>query len=163
MTLLIIWTAFASVYALILTYSRVPFAAAEDGNFFRLFSQLHSSKDFPHYSLLLIGGLSALAGFFDLADVITALLTARILVQFCGQIAALEFLRRFRHDVVRPFRMWLYPLPSAIAFFGWMAIFLSSGARYIAYGMVTMVLGVIAYFVMARRGRFWPYQSGTTS
>ncbi len=161
MTLLIVWTAFASVYALILTYSRVPFAAAEDGNFFRLFSKLHPSKDFPNYSLLLIGGLSALAGFFDLADVITALLTARILVQFCGQIAALEFLRRFRRDVVRPFRMWLYPLPSAVAFFGWMAIFLNSGARYIAYGMVTMVLGVIAYLIMARKGRLWPFQSGT--
>ena len=161
MTLLIVWTAFASVYALILTYSRVPFAAAEDGNFFRLFSKLHPSKDFPHYSLLLIGGLSALAGFFDLADVITALLTARILVQFCGQIAALEFLRRFRHDIARPFRMWLYPLPSAIAFFGWMAIFLNSGARYIAYGMVTMVLGVVAYLIMARKGHLWPYQSGT--
>jgi len=160
MTLLIVWTAFASVYALILTYSRVPFAAAEDGNFFRLFSKLHPSKDFPHYSLLLIGGLSALAGFFDLADVITALLAARILVQFCGQIAALEFLRRFRHDIARPFRMWLYPLPSGIAFFGWMAIFLNSGARYIAYGMATMLLGVIAYFVMARKGRLWPFQSG---
>ena len=161
MTLLIVWTAFASVYALILTYSRVPFAAAEDGNFFRVFAKLHPSKDFPKYSLLLIGGLSALAGFFDLADVITALLTARILVQFCGQIAALEFLRRFRRDVIRPFRMWLYPLPSAVAFFGWMAIFLNSGGRYIAYGMVTMVLGVIAYLIMARKGRFWPFQSGT--
>ena len=161
MTLMIVWTAFASVYALILTYSRVPFAAAEDGNFFRVFAKLHPSKDFPKYSLLLIGGLSALAGFFDLADVITALLTARILVQFCGQIAALEFLRRFRRDVIRPFRMWLYPLPSAVAFFGWMAIFLNSGGRYIAYGMVTMVLGVIAYLIMARKGRFWPFQSGT--
>ena len=56
MTLLIVWTAFASVYALILTYSRVPFAAAEDGNFFRVFAKLHPSKDFPKYSLLLIGG-----------------------------------------------------------------------------------------------------------
>lgn len=160
MTLLIVWTAFASVYALILTYSRVPFAAAEDGNFFRLFSRVHPGKGFPHYSVLLIGGLSALAGLFDLADVITALLTARILVQFCGQIVALEFLRRFRRDVARPFRMWLYPLPSGIAFFGWMAIFLNSGARYIAYGMATMLLGLIAYFIMARRGRLWPFQSG---
>jgi len=160
MTLLVVWTAFASVYALILTYSRVPFAAAEDGNFFRLFSRVHPGKGFPHYSLLLIGGLSALASFSNLADVITALLTARILVQFCGQIAALEFLRRFRHDVARPFRMWLYPLPSAVAFFGWMTIFLNSGARYIAYGMATMALGVIAYFIMARRGRLWPFQSG---
>ena len=160
MTLMIVWTAFASVYALLLTYSRVPFAAAEDGNFFRSFARLHPRKGFPHYSLLLIGGLSALAGLFDLADVITALLTARILVQFCGQIAALEFLRRFRHDVVRPFRMWLYPLPSAIAFFGWMAIFLNSGARYIAYGMGTMALGVIAYFIMASKTRLWPFQPG---
>jgi basic amino acid/polyamine antiporter, APA family len=161
MTLMIVWTAFASVYALLLTYSRVPFAAAEDGNFFRLFSRVHPGQGFPHYSLLLIGGLSALAGLFDLADVITALLTARILVQFCGQIAAVEFLRRFRRDVARPYRMWLYPLPSAVAFFGWMAIFLNSGARYIAYGIITMLLGVIAYFIMARKTQLWPFQSGT--
>jgi hypothetical protein len=56
--------------------------------------------------------------------------------------------------------MWVYPLPSAIAFFGWIVIFLNSGARYIAYGMATMLLGLIAYFVMARRGRLWPFQSG---
>src|SRR5262245_46487427 len=162
-TVLIVWTAFASVYALLLTYSRVPFAAAEDGNFFRLFARMHPIKGFPHYSLLLIGGLSALASLFDLADVITALLTARILVQFCGQIVAVEFLRRFRHDIVRPFRMWLYPLPSAIALFGWMGIFLSSGAKYIAYGMATMVLGVVAYLTMARRGHLWPFRLGTAS
>ena len=128
--------------------------------FFRLFSRVHPGKGFPHYLLLLIGGLSALAGFLGLADVITALLPARILVQFCGQIAALEFLRRFRCDVARPFRMWLCALASGIALFGWLAIFLNSGARYIAYGMVTMLPGIIVYFIMARRGRLWPFQSG---
>lgn len=156
-TLLIVWTAFASIYALILTYSRVPFAAAQDGNFFRVFARLHPTKDFPHFSLLLIGGLSVLASFFDLAAVISALMTARILVQFCGQIVALEFLRRFHPEIRRPFRMWLYPLPSALALLGWLAIFLNSGARYIAYGLITMVLGVAAYLLMARKTQTWPF------
>lgn len=156
-TVLIVWTAFASIYALILTYSRVPFAAAQDGNFFRLFAKVHPTKDFPHFSLLLVGGLSVLASLFNLADVINALMTARILVQFCGQIVALEFLRRFQPEVPRPFRMWFYPLPSALALLGWMAIFWNSGSRYITYGLATIVFGVLAYLVMARKNGMWPF------
>lgn len=156
-TLLIVWTAFASIYALILTYSRVPFAAAQDGNFFRLFGKLHPAKDFPHFSLLLIGGLSALASFFELADVISALMTARILVQFCGQIVALEFLHRYHPEIPRPFRMWFYPLPSALALLGWLAIFLNSASRYIVYGLATMGFGVLAYLFMARKTGGWPF------
>ncbi len=159
MTLLIVWTAFASVYALILTYSRVPYAAAQDGNFFGLFARLHPSKDFPHYSLLLVGGLSVLASCFDLQEVIAALMTARILVQFLGQIVALEFLRRFHPEVKRPFRMWLYPLPSILAFAGWTGIFLSSGARYVIFGLATMGFGVAAYLLRARGKGDWPFSA----
>lgn len=161
MTVLIVWTAFASVYALILTYSRVPYVAARDGNFFHLFARVHPAKDFPHYSLLLIGGLSVLASCFDLQDVISALMTARILVQFLGQIVALEFLRRFHPEVRRPFRMWLYPLPSLLAFAGWTAIFLNSGMQYVIYGLATMVFGVAAYLLMARKNGYWPFSART--
>ncbi|HYY42234.1 MAG TPA: APC family permease, partial [Pyrinomonadaceae bacterium] len=41
-TALIMWTAFASVFSLLLGYSRVPYAAAEDGNYFRAFARVHS-------------------------------------------------------------------------------------------------------------------------
>src|SRR5262249_39297704 len=105
MSVLIVWTAFASIYALILTYSRIPYAAALDGTFFRVFGKVHAKKDFPHISLLLIGGLSVVASFFDLADVISALMTARILMQFVGQVFAVVFLRRYHPEIDRPFKI----------------------------------------------------------
>jgi APA family basic amino acid/polyamine antiporter len=154
---LILLTAFASIYALILTYSRVPYAAALDGNFFRVFGRLHPTKDFPHVSLLLIGGLSAAASLFELADVISALMTARILIQFVGQIFALFFLRKFHPEIHRPFKMFLYPLPCLIALLGWVYIFGNAGRKYIAYGLLTLVAGVAAFLTLSRKTRSWPF------
>ena len=160
MSILIIWTAFASIYALILTYSRIPYAAALDGNFFRIFGKLHAKKDFPHISLLLIGGLSVVASIFDLADVINALMTARILVQFVGQIFAVVFLRQFHPEVHRPFKMFLYPLPCLIALVGWVYIFGNAGPKYVAYGLLTLLAGCVAFLVMSKKTGAWPFAAG---
>jgi len=156
-TILIIWTAFASSCALMLAYSRIPYAAARDGNFFSIFSRLHTEKDFPHYSLLLIGGLTVASSFFDLDEVIKALMTARILVQFIGQVVALAVLRNFRTDVPRPFKMYLYPLPAVVAFIGWVCVFLSAGTKYVAYGLLTLAFGGVAFLIMAKKRRSWPF------
>lgn len=144
---LVLWTAFASVFALLFGYSRIPYAAAVNGHFFRWFGHVHPNGRFPHVSLLVLGGLSIVASMFDLDAVISALLTSRILVQFLAQIAALHYMRKRREAIHRPFRMWLYPLPSAIAFAGWAYIFLTSGWRYIAFGVLTLVAGAGAYAV----------------
>jgi amino acid transporter len=116
-TFLILWTAFGSVFALLLGYSRIPYAAARDGYFFSVFARLHPSKQFPHVSLLLIGVIAMLCSMLDLGVVIDALLTTRIVVQFIGQVFAVMLLRR-RPDVPTPFRMWFYPLPALIALAG---------------------------------------------
>jgi amino acid transporter len=144
-TLMILWTAMASVFALMLGYSRIPYAAAIDGFFFKPFARLHPTGRFPHISLLTVGGLSILAAMFPLDQVIAALMTARILVQFVGQIAAVHFLRTHRRDIERPFKMWLYPLPSVIALGGWSYIFLTSGWQFILYGLLTLVGGIVAF------------------
>src|SRR5213595_3158445 len=101
-TAMILWTAFGSVFALFLGYSRVPYAAASDGFFFKLFARLHESGGFPHVSLLVLGALSILGGFVALGTVIDALVTTRILVQFVGQIGVLTLLRRRAPDMPRP-------------------------------------------------------------
>ena len=112
---------------LLLAYSRVPYAAALDGYFWKPFARLHPTGNFPYVSLLVIGGLAIAGGMLSLDWVVSALLTARILVQFIAQIAAVEVLRRSRPDVPRPFRMWLYPLPSVLALAGWIYVFVTSG------------------------------------
>src|SRR5206468_7792472 len=102
-TLLVLWTAFGSVFALLLGYSRIPFAAAESGYFFRVFGRLHPRKGFPHVSLIVLGIISIVAGFFSLGTVIDALIVTRILVQFMGQIVGLMVLRRKVPDMPRPY------------------------------------------------------------
>src|SRR5947207_14311404 len=85
-TLLVLWTAFGSVFALLLGYSRIPYAAAESGYFFRAFGRLHATKDFPHISLIVLGVISIVAGFFSLGTVIDALIVTRIPLPFMGTI-----------------------------------------------------------------------------
>ncbi len=149
LTVMILWTAFASVFALVLGYSRVPYAAALDGNFFKPFAKLHEGG-FPSLSLVVIGGLAIVAAFFDLDFVIKALITARILVQFVGQIVALHYIRRERPDIERPFRMWLYPVPSAIALAGWAYVFLTSGWDIGLFGLGVLATGVVAFKLWRR-------------
>ncbi|MGH9672359.1 MAG: APC family permease [Bryobacteraceae bacterium] len=146
-TLLILWTSLASVFALMLGYSRIPYAAAQDGFFFRVFGRLHPQGQFPYVSLLVIGGLSIAASLLDLGWVIDALIVARILIQFIGQIGAVTWLRRHRPDIERPFRMWLYPLPSLIALVGWTFLFVTADWRILLYGLGTLGAGLAAFAV----------------
>jgi amino acid transporter len=152
-TVLTLWSAVASVFALVLAYSRVPYAAALDGYFWKPFARLHPKGGFPYVSLLAVGALSILGGMLSLDWVVSALLTARILIQFIGQIAALEVLRRTRPDVPLPFRMWLYPLPSVLALVGWLYVFATSGWTFVLCGLGVLASGVVAFEIWRRRVR----------
>ena len=156
-TALVLWTAFGSVFALLLGYSRIPYAAATDGTFFKVFARLHPTKQFPHVSLLLIGVIAIAASTLSLGMVIDALITTRILVQFIGQIVALSLLRRDAPDMPRPFRVWLYPIPNLIALFGWIFLFATSGTEVIAFGLGTLLLGIAAFFVWSWWTHRWPF------
>ena len=156
-TAMILWTAFGSVFALLLGYSRVPYAAARDGYFFEVFGRLHP-QGFPYVSLLALGVLSIVAGFFSLGTVIDALITTRILVQFIGQIGAITLLRRREPNLPRPYRMWLYPLPSLIALLGWIFIFATTPLTVIAFGLGALVLGVLAFGLWSWKLKTWPFE-----
>jgi len=156
-TLLVLWTAFGSVFALLLGYSRIPYAAAESGYFFRIFARLHPTKDFPYVSLLVLGVLSIVAGFFSLGTVIDALIVTRILVQFIGQIVGLILLRRRAPAMQRPYRMWLYPVPALVALFGWIFVFATTQARVILFGVGVLFLGCLAFLLWSWRTQRWPF------
>ena len=156
-TLLVLWTAFGSVFALLLGYSRIPFAAAESGYFFRIFGRLHPTKDFPYVSLIVLGALSIVAGFFSLGTVIDALIVTRILVQFMGQVFGLMLLRGRAPGMVRPYRMWLYPVPAVVALLGWIFVFATTQVAVIVFGVGVLALGGVAFLVWSWRSRGWPF------
>ncbi len=156
-TVLILWIAFASLFAVMLGYSRVPYAAAKEGEFFEVFSKLHPTKHFPHVALI---GLGITAFFFSLlfklTEVITAILAMRILVQFIGQAIGLMMMRKNK-TIEFPFKMSLYPLPVIIAIIMWLAIFISTGLTFMYSGLIVITTGIIAYLIKAKKNGEWPF------
>ena len=160
-TAMVLWTAFGSVFALLLGYSRIPYAAALDGYFFKVFGRLHPTKRFPYVALIVLGLISIVCSFFSLDMVIDALISTRILVQFVGQIFALILLRKRAPDITRPYKMLLYPLPCLIALIGWIFIFATTAWPVILLGLGTLALGAVFFFVWSRYTKRWPFASAT--
>ena len=153
MTSLILFVTASSLYAVILGYSRIPFAAARDGQFFSVFGRLHATKHFPHVSLLTIGAVTLPFCFFTLGQLVSWLIQVQILLQFIWQCAAVILLRRYRPDVAKPFRMWLYPLPALVSLAMWIYIFLSAPLAGILFSVAFFAAAVAAYLLFERGPR----------
>ena len=154
MSLLVMWSAVAACFAALLGYSRIPYAAARSGHFFRGLAKLHPSGDFPARSLLLLGGLSAVACLADLGAVIDALLSSRILIQFVVQGILVIYLRN-RPDLMArlPFRMWFFPLPALVALVGWFYVFGTTSIVSIGYGLGSLALGCLVFGIWDKLAR----------
>ena len=159
LTVMILWTALGSCFALLLGYSRIPFAAARDGYFFKIFGRLHPRHNFPYVSLIVIGVISIICGFFSLGVVIDVLIATRIIVQFIGQIFAVAMLRKNAPNLERPYRIWLYPLPSLIAVAGWMFIYLTLDPKIILFSLAALAVGIISFLIWSRSTSRWPFQA----
>ena len=157
-TVLILWTTFASVFAALLGLSRVPYAAAVEGRFFAPFARLHPTRNCPGFSLWFLGILSAVACLFTLDTLISALIVIQVMIQFLAQVVAIPLIRR-RRDIARPFQMPLYPLTAVVAFAGWLYILVASGWLFIAWGLGLIVIGVGAYLLRARSVQEWPFEA----
>jgi amino acid transporter len=162
-TVMVLWIALASVFSVLLGYSRVPYSAALDGNFFPIFGRLHPTKHFPHVSLLALG---ALAFFFsvelDLETSIAGILAVRLIVQFIGQAVGVMLLRKRLGTERLPFKMWLYPMPAVLTMFGWAWLFWQTGAAR-KWGLLEIVLGVLAFLVWTAAMKQWPFEKNQTS
>ena len=158
-SVLVMWTAFASIFSLTLGYSRVPYAAALDGNYFRAFAKVHPVDHFPYVSLLALTGVAAVFCFLRLADLIASLIVIRIVLQFLVQSIGVIVLRIRRPDMPRPFRMWLYPVPALVASASFLFILFSRKdfLREVRYAGVILVVGVVIYGVRSWRRREWPF------
>jgi amino acid transporter len=161
---LVVWTAFASVFSLLLGYSRVPYAAARDGNYFHFLGAIHPRHGIPHRSLVALGMVAAGFCFFSLEQVITMLVITRIVLQFFLQHAGVMLLRSQRPDLDRPFKMPLYPLPPlvAIAGFVFMLVNRSHALRGLAVAAGIACSGTAIYLWRAKRLGQWPFAQSKT-
>ncbi len=159
-TVLILWIALASLFAVMLGYSRVPYAAAVDGNYFKIFAKLHPTKNFPHVSLLILAATAFIFSLlFKLREVITAIIVMRILIQFVSQAVGVILLHKKNGNTavdfnprqnVLPYKMILFPLPALIAIAVWIFIFFSSGLPYILGALGVIASGMVVYYFFMR-------------
>ncbi len=158
-TVLILWVAFASVFSATLGYSRIPYAAASDGAFFKVFAKLHPTKNFPYVSLLFLGALAFIFSLlFKLSQVINAILAMRIIIQFISQAIGLLLLRRKRPASEFPYKMPFFPVPVYIAILLWTGVLLSTGWDMVVSGLVVIAAGTVVYLIKARLNKEWPFK-----
>lgn len=156
-TWMVLWIALASVFSLLLGYSRVPYAAALDGNFFGIFAKVHPTKHFPYVSLLILGALSLIFSVvLNLETAIAGILAMRLIIQFIGQAVGVMVLRKRWGTARLPFKMWFYPLPAVLTMFGWAWLFWQTGPAR-KWGLLEILLGVTAFLVRAREMKEWPF------
>jgi amino acid transporter len=152
---LIALAALASVFALLLGYSRIPFAAARDSNFPPWFGVLHPKHRAPLHSLLTLGGITLVCCIFRLQEVITTLVVVRILFQFLLQGLAALLPRHRSERKTRGFRMPLYPLPILLALSGFVFILFSrpNFLRDIRTAGLILAAGSVVYALRHKRIR----------
>ena len=150
---LVMVTAFGSVFSLLLGYSRIPYAAARDGNFPAVFGRLHPRGGFPYVSLLVLAGVAGVCCFFSLGQVIAALVVVRIVMQFSLQHVGVMLLRKRRPEMKRPFRMWMYPLPPivALAGFGYIVFVRRGSAAELMLAGAVVFVGTAAFALRRRQ------------
>lgn len=158
-TVLILIVAFASVFSGALGYTRVPYAAAKDGSFFKVFARLHPTKNFPYISLLVLGSIAFIFSitFTSIADVVHAILAMRILTQFVGQAVGLMLLHRKKRNIELPWKMPLYPVPVIIDIAMWLVLLYFTGWDMITYALLFMAAGTITFFIKAKVNNEWPF------
>jgi amino acid transporter len=159
MAALVMWAAFSSVFSLLLGYSRVPYAAAREGNYFRYLAAIHPRHHIPHRSLVALGLVACVFCFFSLQQVITLLVITRILLQFSLQQVGVIVLRIKQPELPRPFKMPLFPLPPIVALVGF-AFILVKRSQALTSVFVAILIGVsgsLIYFIRARRAGLWPF------
>ena len=155
---MILWVALASLFAVMLGYSRVPYAAAEDGAFFTIFGKLHPTKHFPYISLLVLAGFAVVfSSLFRMKYIIDGILAMRIMVQFIGQAVGVTLLRKRNGTKHLPYKMPLYPLPVILAIAMWLFVFYATGQTIIVSFFVVLLSGVVVYLVLAKMQKQWPF------
>jgi amino acid transporter len=156
-TVLIVIAAAGSVFAGLLGGSRVPFEAAHDKVFLPVFGKLHPKLHLPTAGVLTMGAITIIGSLFTLTTIINAAVATLVIIQSLAQCAAIVVLRRRQPNLARPYRQWLYPVPTVIALVGWVYVYVSATWLSIGLSVCWILIGVIAYLIYARTERTWPF------
>lgn len=156
-TALIVVAAIGSVFAGLLGGSRVPFEAARDKVFLSVFAKLHPKLNLPTAGVIAMGVITIIGSLFTLTTIINAAVATLVIIQSLAQVAAIVVLRRRQPNLQRPYRQWLYPVPTIVALVGWVYVYYSATWLSIALSLGWIVIGCVAFLVYAEAETTWPF------
>ena len=156
-TVLIVIAAIGSVFAGLLGGSRVPYEAALDKVFLPVFGKLHPKLNLPTAGVLTMGAITIIGSLFTLTTIINAAVATLVIIQSLAQVAAIVVLRRRQPNLPRPYRQWLYPVPTIIALVGWVYVYISATWLSIGLSLCWIAIGCIAFLIYAKAERTWPF------
>jgi fructoselysine transporter len=163
-TALVLLIAISSLFAVMLGYSRVPYAAAIEGNYFPVFAKVHPTKNFPHASLLILAAVAFVFSLlFKMKEVITAIIVMRIIIQFVGQSIGLIVLHYKNKDLRLPYRMLLFPIPPLLGILVWLFIFFSADWQFIVGAIGFIAVGVLFFLYQSNKNNLWPFLKEKTT
>jgi amino acid transporter len=156
---LILIAGWGGALAVLLGYSRVPYAAAVEGDFFKVFAKRHPTGGFPTVSLVFMGIASALVCVVPLGDLIGGTIVIQAMFQFILQCVAVALLRRKGPAASGAYRMPLYPLPVIVTLLGWLYIIFANPLKQAAVGVALLATGALIFLIRAQREQSWPFAS----
>jgi APA family basic amino acid/polyamine antiporter len=139
--------------AVILAGSRVLYAMAGRGLFFRRAAAVHPRFRSPHVAVALLTAWSsflALTGTYE--QLFTYVVFTSVIFSMLGGLA-LFWLRRARPDAERPYRVWGYPVVPAVFVLSALALVvntLTQRPRESLFGLGLLLLGLPAYLYWRR-------------
>jgi amino acid transporter len=140
---------FAALNGSILSGSRVPYAAARDGYFFKAVARVHPQHRTPGVSIVVLNlwaALLVLSGKYD--DLFNLVIFASWIL-YGMTAAAVPVLRWRRPDLVRPYRTVGYPLVPVLFIIGAFVLLITTAIerpRESLMGIGLIVLGIPFYF-----------------
>ncbi len=150
---------FAALNGSILSGSRVPYAIARDGLFFRSVAYIHPVHRTPSVSILLLNAWAALlvlSGRYD--DLFNYVIFASAIL-YAMATASVIVLRRKRPDLVRPYRTIGYPFVPIFFILGISCMIVSTlinRPRESLMGLALIALGIPFYLYWRRTANLTP-------
>jgi APA family basic amino acid/polyamine antiporter len=148
---------FAALNGSILSGSRVPYAAARDGYFFKAYASVHSKYRTPGISILLLSGWSAVLVLSGRYEELYTLVIFPSWILYAMATASVIVLRRRRPNLERPYRTLGYPVVPVL-FVAVAVVLLGStlmtSPRESLLGLGIIALGIPFYLHWRRQTRY---------
>ena len=145
---------FAALNGSILTGSRVPYAMARDGRFFRPIGKVNRAHGTPGVSILVLSAWASLLVFSGRYEQLFTYVIFASWILYGMTAAAVIVLRRKRPGLARPYRTPGYPLTPILFVFGSFCVVLSTlinSPRESLMGLVLIFSGLPFYAYWKRR------------